>query len=286
MKKNIAILVCGQVRNSDLGNNIICINNLFSNSFKEKVITHKNLEEHNINIFFSVDNINKTKLDDLCGSNLKGIFETDNENINSEINLEEINKNYMNYHYNRKNNLEKFPLCIGVIKDSQIAQTQKFYKVYCGYKLMLNYENKNNLKHDYILLLRPDIFFCSSIDFTCIIEENNFELLSAWDYGFFGKYEIMCHLCNLIKCYGIYNLGEQMYAEKVVSNIIPKRQVDSKCILYNYYTYVKPFYTWCESPEVQIVEHILKYCMEKEIHFDKLNSDMLLYTISLVPDRK
>jgi hypothetical protein len=286
MKSNIAILVCGQIRNSNLGNDLInCTSNKFANSFKNCILNSKNIEEHNINIFFSVDNINANKLNYLCGNNLKGIVETDYESIANDIDLEELKLKHIEYHNNRKNNHDKFPLCTPDILESQITMINKFYKVYSGLKLMLNYENNHNFRHDYILLLRPDNFFSNSIDFTHIIS-TNFELLTSWDVGFFGNYKIMIHLCSLIKYYGFYNLGEILYSEEYVSRLIPNRQINTDDILYKYYTYPEVFYCWSESPEVQIVEHILKYCIENDIHFEKLNSTILFSIIFLNPDRK
>lgn len=275
--KKIAILVCGQIRNSNLGNESYCNDNTFSNDFKKYIINESNLSEYYINIFFSVNNINKNKLNDLCGNNLKGLIELDYEFADPEIDINQLKNNYYNYYNNRKNNPEKYPLCKTL--SPRDTYVYKFYKVYCAYKLMINYENKNNIRHDYILLLRPDNSFNYPINFNYIIE-NNLELMNTWDHIFLGKYNIMCHYCNLVFCYGIYNLGEKMYKQEYVSNIIPPNDN------YNYYTYINKWSCWSESPEVQTVEHIVKYCIENNINFDKLNSSILKNLGSVVETRK
>lgn len=275
---NIAILVAGQIRNSDLGNAPYCNNTEFTTDFKTNIMNEEILKNYNLDIFFCVDNINTSKLRDLCGSNLKGVLELDKENISEALDLTTLESQYLTYYHYRQNNTDKFPCNISGPRG--INYIQKFYKTYCAYQLMADYENKLNIKYKYILLLRPDnrIYknFIEMFDYIC---NNNVELMSCWDWGFLGKYDIMCHYCKLILLYGKYNLGEIKYDLDLVSNIIPSDNL-------NYYTYIKQWSCWTESPEVQSVEHFATYCMRNKIQSNKLNSSVMRGMIGIVCDRK
>jgi hypothetical protein len=67
----------------------------------------------------------------------------------------------MEYYNYRKNNNN---LISGVVSNPRECQIYRFYKLLCAYKLMINYENNNNIKHDYIAICRPDSIFHDNLN--------------------------------------------------------------------------------------------------------------------------
>jgi hypothetical protein len=124
---------------------------------------------------------------------------------------------------------------------------------------MNNYENKHNIKYDYIIRLRTDSFFKQNIynSIKILDDDNNKHILLSWDWGFLGRYDIMVHICKLIFKYGEYNYGEIKHDNLFTSKI--------GCD--NYLNLSKTTWPcWSESPEVQLFEHILTYVYEKNLN--------------------
>lgn len=97
-------------------------------------------------------------------------------------------------------------------KPAEFVWDQYYFLRKCT-EMLINYENKNNIKYDYIIRLRPDMFTLSPF----IIEEKikdkeDTDLFSVansyhcgWlsEYFFFGKAEIMKTICfNFFEFYG------------------------------------------------------------------------------------
>ena len=101
MKKKIAILICGEIRNNILGDN--GDNCQFGDSFKTHLLNEDILLEYDINIFFVTDKINREKTIEYFGESIKGLLQLSRETIDEELDLGELTKNYLNY-YKIKNN--------------------------------------------------------------------------------------------------------------------------------------------------------------------------------------
>ena len=275
--EKIAILVCGQIRNSNLGykhNNTI-----FSNDLKNNLLSKEITDNYDINIFFCVDEINKESLSKCCGNYLKDVIQLNYENIEEPLDLEKIEKNYFNYFENRINNRDKYPLYKSINQRS--SYVHKFYKLYCAYKLMLKYENNNKIKYDYIMYLRPDCTI--TVNFYPYIKqfiEQQLEYTAALECIYFGKYNIMCHLCELVLCYGKYNIGEIIHEQNYYIQMKHYRQAD------HYYKWNDIATCWGESPEVQVVEHILNYCYKNNISSNFLSNIIDDGVFQLIFDRK
>ena len=262
-KKNIAVLLVGEIRSNSLGTGN---NNEFIETFNRNILNDAVLNEYNVNIFFVTDKLCKERTIEYFKSNLKGLLQVSCETIEeeTEVNLQEIFDNYLTYYECRKNNSDKYPIKTAP-RESQI---HKFYKLFLAYKLMKKYEDLNGFQHDYIVKIRPD----SSTSFNFYndiktLEHNNLHMLFSWDYAYFGTYDIMSHVCKLIFVYGKYNYGEMIhdinYTRRIYANT---PGVDYADIYYK----CPDWASWLESPEVQLAEHILEYCYKKNISFYKL----------------
>lgn len=199
------------------------------------------------------------------------------EDIEDPLNLNELINKYNEYFNYRNNNPNKYSM-ITIPRPSHIY---KFYKLYVAYKLMIEYEKKNSFQHDYILKIRPDTFTRNNL-YDCIklLEYNNLEILFEHDFAYFGRYNIMCHICNLVLCYGKYNYGEIIHDTQYTQQIIKR----SSSFTYDYLELAKNVWgDWSESPEVQLFEHVLNYCYINNISYDKLSPDLNL--IGICEDR-
>jgi hypothetical protein len=274
MSKNIAILVCGQIRRSAL---YMGDDYRFQDTFVKYILSKDVCENYNINIFFVVDKINKEKLYNIFDNFVKGLLQLDYENIKEPLNLNELDKKYLDYYNNRKKNTDKYPI-VDLPRNSYI---HKFYKLYCASKLMDDYEKINNIKHDYVMYLRPDTIFTTDLyPHIKRFEHENLEFMCALEYGYFGKYKIMNYLYDLILNYGEYNYGEILHDNCFTRNIRHHENffcdINSNIIDYHNFS-EKLWRCWSESPEVQVIEHILKYFYENNISYKKLSFFMPIY---------
>lgn len=260
MKKKIAVLIVGQIRTNSLGKGN---NTSFENEFKQSILNDEILKNYDVNIFFVTDRIIKEKAYNYFGEKLKGIMETDYEDIDEPLNLNELLNKYMEYYNFRKNNPDKFP----IVTHSRQSYIYMFYKLYIAYKLMIEYEVKNDIKHDYILKIRPDCNINSNLnEHINYFENNNLEIMVNYDSAYFGRYDIMCHICKLILCYGKYNFGEIKHDIEYTKQLTYYYSNEIE-----YLNLSNIWSCWCESPEVQLFEHILNYCYNNNINYKKLS---------------
>jgi hypothetical protein len=275
--KKIAILVGGQIRNSDLGYK--GNNTTFSHDFKHNILSKEITDNYDVDVFFCVDEINKEALENCCGNYLRGVIQLNKENIEEPLDLDELEKNYLSYYENRRNNPDKYPLCKA--HGPRVSYIQKFYKLYCAYKLMLKYQTQHNVNYDYILYLRPDCAFARNFyDYIREFEERNLVYTAALEVAYFGKYDIMCHLCELVLCYGKYNFGEILHEENIYTEMKHDRHAE------HYYKWGEMANCWSESPEVQAVEHIMNYCYKNNISSTSLTNIIDGGSFNLIIDRK
>ena len=271
IKKKIAILITGEIRSNSLGTGS---NTTFVDTFKKNVLNNDVLNNYDINIFFVTDKIDKNKAHEYFGEYLKDLLQVSFQDIDEPLNLDILISNYLNYYNYRKNNPELFPIVIA----SRQTYVYTFYKLYVAYKLMKDYETKNLFKHDYILRMRPDSSLETNFYHDIVsLEKNNYEIMFSWDLAYFGKYDIITHICNLIHIYGKYNYGEINHDVNYTRNILNGHNLD-------YLNLSTLWNCWSESPEVQLVEHILSYCYKNNIDCKQLNP--FFNSINLFNDRK
>jgi hypothetical protein len=258
-RKKIAILIVGEIRTNSLGKGN---NTGFVDTFKKNFLNKDVISNYDINIFFVTDKIDEEKANNYFGDYLKGLIQVSKQNEN-DLNLNEMINNYMNYYNYRKSNPDKYPI---TLPRSSYIHTN--YKLYLAYKLMKEYEETNIFNHDYILKIRPDMKFTNNFyDDIKNLENNNLEISFCWDFSYFGRYDIMSHICKLIFLYGKYNYGDIKHDTKYTRNII--------FCTYDYLDLSSKLWdNWCESPEVQLFEHVLDYCYKNNIDYNKLSPNL------------
>ena len=250
--KKIAILINGQMRTNSLANGP---NTSFETTFKEYILSKEMRDNYEVNIFLVTDKANDEKVYNYFGNYLKGFVMQNYDNHDDILDSSNCVKKYLECYNYRKNNPDKFP----IVTNPRSEVMYIFYRLYFAYLLMNNYENKHNIKYDYIIRLRTDSFFKQNIynSIKILDDDNNKHILLSWDWGFLGRYDIMVHICKLIFKYGEYNYGEIKHDNLFTSKI--------GCD--NYLNLSKTTWPcWSESPEVQLFEHILTYVYEKNLN--------------------
>ena len=148
---------------------------------------------------------------------------------------------------------------------------------------MIKYENLKDFQHDYILRIRPDTWIPDTFyDKFNFFEQHQLEVFFDWDWCFFGKYDIMSHICKLVLCYGKYNYLDVKHSAIYTGNILDLKSRFTDIDYLDLYSRV--WDNWHESPEVQLVEHTMHYIYINNISADKLSST--LNAICFIPDNK
>lgn len=266
--KKIAILISGKMRTNSLANGP---NTSFETTFKQYILNNQITDNYEVNIFLVTDKANDEKIYNYFGNYLKGFVMQDYDNHDDILDSSNCVKKYLECYNYRKNNPDKFP----IVTNPRIEVMYIFYRLYFAYLLMNNYENKHNIKHDYIIRLRSDLFFKQNIyNYIKILDDdNNKHVIFNWDWGFLGRYDIMVHICKLIFKYGEYNYGEIKHDELITSKI--------GCANYLNLS-IQWASCWSESPEVQLFEHVLNYIYEKNLDSNAIENYSF---VDLFPDR-
>jgi len=248
--KSIAILFTGQIRNNELGDNLIT-NKSIVNSYNKFIFTERFKKEFTCDIFISTDNINLNKANKYFGTALKNIH-LHNNNYYKKI-PQKILKDEQ-YYYNR----------IGIkIDEDGISNkpwtVRQYYKLYDCYNLLEDYKNPNS--YDYIARIRLDSIIMKDI---CEVINDNFsdpklQYIGSWDKYSIGKPEIMkAYLTTVEKNYGMYNPAKRNII--FVKNIVP----------YCEYANWQKKTPWRYAAEVQSFETLYDYCQKNNFNPDEI----------------
>ena len=243
IKKRIAIIYSGQIRSNSLSDNYTSDNIILEET--TKYFLNSNFKEkYDYDIFFSVDNINVEKAKKYFGDNLKNIHITESDWLMtpisySFIDFQEVYNKYMQINFQN---------CM-----NHSYSLYQYYRLHCGYLLSKDYEEKNNIKYDYYVRIRPDIRLMQDINplFT-IIETTNKQIIF--------EHEQLCIFTNIfeelfdfIKYYGVFNNCISNYD---IFNHLKKREID-------FY----PQNTMRFCPERQIMEYVNFIINKKNMSF-------------------
>jgi hypothetical protein len=246
-KKKVGIIYSGQMRSNSLSNSynedyiiLDSINKNFLNTqFKNK---------YNYDIFFSVDDINIEKSKNFFKDNLKNIHITEKNWFMNNIKNQLIPYEYFYDKYLQIN----FEGC-----ENHINSLYQYYRLYCGYELLKDYEQKNNIKYDYYIRIRPDIRVMQDINFLLDILENDIkEIIFEHEQLciFTNKYE---DIFNFIYYYGFF-----------------KNPVDKFNNIFN--LFIKDFNGMVDDkisrycPERQIIEYVNMLIKNNNKNFKKI----------------
>jgi hypothetical protein len=216
----------------------------------KSIMTPTVLEEYDVNIFFITDHADPHKVSEYFGSRIKKLVQLDFEDKHL-VDLEEVIKKYHVYYTYRKSNPHLFPHVLGP-RDSY---PHYFYKIYYACHEMKEYEQRENVTHDIIFVIRPDTHFINHVNpFLKQLEVDSYiQIFMSRDWGYFGRRDLFLSIAELIWDYGKYNFREVIQHDAMVN------------VENNYYLLGEYFAPGDgnrpESPEVQLYETIMEYCV-------------------------
>lgn len=148
MKKKIAIMFTGQIRNNSLGENNT--DNTILDSISKHLINAEFKENFDYDIFISTDKIDINKTVNYFGENLKNINFTEQNWYYSPISTEiEKYEYFYDKYLETIKNLPQYNNYIGPLYQN--------YRIYCCYKMVLDYEISNRIEYDYFIKIRLDV---------------------------------------------------------------------------------------------------------------------------------
>ena len=220
------------------------------------------IEINDIDIFISThktdrDNIsiNKNELQTIYGNNLKDVFfAEDDTNINDFIKyftnkLKLVDSKLYDEIYNILINIDhisdlqkylnklnkKFGSWYYINENSYQYVLRELFEVYHrekAYQMMLKYKEKNNIKYDYVIIYRPDLYFTNKLDIKNIILDDkivyiriNFFILTTYTsikkiiYDIYNNYYNLDEIENYIDKYICSNKHEFFLRWKYLSEM-------------------------------------------------------------------
>jgi hypothetical protein len=247
MKKHVGIIYSGQLRGNSLNKN-------FTKDDKVLEATNKFLfnEEFKKNftydVFFSVDDtIDIDKAKDFFGENLKNIHITENDWYMNSI---DDTIPSFSYYY------EKY--CQIDFKGFADHKNEiyQYYRMYCCYNMLKNYQKKNNITYDYLVRIRPDILLMQdTMQIFNLLENSNKQIFIEHEQLCIIKYELE-DIFRLIEFCGKYN---KPIKDKMSIYLYLSAGLDEPSSEY--------IYRFC--PEYQFVEHIYYTLKKKNYDFFK-----------------
>lgn len=195
IKKRIAIIYSGQMRSNSLSDNYTndniileaTVKNFLNNTFNEK---------YDYDVFFSVDSINIEKAKLFFSDHLKNVHITE-----TNVLMEPITHSFIDFQkiYNKYMQID-FENCM-----NHSHALYQYYRLNCAYLLSKDYEEKNNIRYDYYVRIRPDIRLMQDINpLFNIIETTNKKIIFEHEQLciFSNKFE---EIFNFINYYGFFN---------------------------------------------------------------------------------
>jgi hypothetical protein len=246
IKKRVAIIYSGQMRTNTLSDNYTS-DNIILEATTKYFLNKTFKENYEYDIFFSVDNMNIEKAKLYFGDNLKNVHITESDWLmspisHSFIDFQEVYNKYMK---------TDFQNCL-----NHSNALYQYYRLHCGYLLSKDYEEKNNVKYDYYVRIRPDIRLMQDIN-------PLFNIIKTTNKQIIFEHEQLCIFTNIfeelfdfIKYYGVFNDSISNYE---LFNHLKKREI-------NFY----PEHTMRFCPERQIMEYVNFIINKKNMRFKEV----------------
>ena len=155
---------------------------------------------------------------------------------------------------------QKYKIAPDNITHEEFIHWSMFYSMWSANNIKKQYENKNNIKYDFVIRARFDCAVLSSIDVT---EYNNNTVLVPWvhrgttlmDWFNFSSSEIMDIHANVWKCMSVYKnggvqmtSGEELLTAHLNANSIKFTAINKDVKLIR--TNVKSRQTWIHSDKL------------------------------------
>ena len=204
MKPRVAILYSGNMRANSL-NPSFTKDNLILDATKKYLLNNDFINKYDYDVFFSVDDLHLEKATTYFGENLKNVHLTEKNwylkpltNCTPDFSI--YHKQFLENDFQGKNTHE--------------YAIYQYYRLYCAYNMMKEYQTEANIKYDFIVRIRPDIRLMQNV-------MPLFNMLENTDYLIFSEHEQLCivkyelhEMFNFIKYIGSFN--ESISAKRYV----------------------------------------------------------------------
>jgi hypothetical protein len=243
MKKRVGIIYSGQLRSNGL-NPEYKSDDIILEATRKYFLNDHFSEKYDYDVFFSVDTIDVSKAKEFFGDHLKNIHITETEWYMNEVDTKIPDYSY----YNSKFLSNDFQNC-----DTFEHSLYQYYRMYCGYNMLKDYQTKNNIKYDYLVRIRPDIRIMQDLmPLFAILETTNKQIIM--------EHEQLCILTPYL---------EEMFA-------FVNYMGTYKGSLWDHmqrYTFLSrdglgyPDKIWKFAPEKQFVDYVYDFVSKKQLDY-------------------
>jgi hypothetical protein len=241
MKKKIAIIFSGQIRENSLGDSN---DSTILDSYNKYFFNNLFKETYDYDVYFSVDQINIDKAKEYFGSNLKNINLTEKSYfMNKTENIIDLDYDYFHQRYLNRD----FKGC-----DKNLHALYQFYRMFCGYK-MAKYE----YNYDIYIKIRPDSRMMQDINILLNEIEKGKKIICEHDHFFILTNELE-DVFNFINVCGDYT------SISVEENIKRYKHLIRSGVLYPDGTF-GPDHVMRFCPEKQFMDHIFSTLINRDI---------------------
>ena len=245
MKKRVGIIYSGQTRSNALNPNYTYDNIILESTFKY-LLNDEFKEKYDYDIFFSVDMIDCDKAKLVFGDHLKNIHILENDWYLNSIEQLPMPYDYFKEKYSKIN----FMGC-----ESYINGLYQYYRMYCSYNLLKNYQNQTNTTYDYLIRIRPDaLLMQDTMQLFNILESTNRQIIIEHEQLCIMKYKLE-DIFKLVEKYGEYN-----------EHINNKYNIYASFLSKSGKLY--PNNVMCFCPEKQFTDHIYHTILSKNMNFN------------------
>ena len=201
MKRRVAIVYSGQTRTNAL-NSSYKKDNVILDATNKYFLNDEFKSKYEYDVFISTDGIDITKAKEFFGSNLKNINITKEDFYLNKIDTSNV-KPY-EYYYNRYQEKTKDAKYNGQPVPNYIQNLHQYYRMYCGYNMLIQYQRATSTKYDYIIRIRPDSRIMRNISTLMnILDTTDAQVITEHDQLTIFKYNLV-DILKLITCYGDY----------------------------------------------------------------------------------
>ena len=191
--------------------------NIILDATKKHLLNDDFIKKYDYDVFFSVDNIDIQKATDFFGENLKNIHLTEKKWFLRAP--KESITDWSIYH-------KKFLANDFKGKQTHENGVYQYYRLYCAYNMMKEYQTETNITYDFIVRIRPDIRLMQNVmPLFNMLEKTDYLIASEHEQLCIVKYELH-EMFNFIKYIGSYN--ESISAKRYIYNHYMRKEQGSE----------------------------------------------------------
>jgi hypothetical protein len=244
MKKRVGIIYSGQMRSNSLNSDYKEDNIILEYTSKHFLNTEFQ-EKYDYDVFFSVDTIDISKAKEYFKDHLQNVHITESNWYLNEI--EEKIPEFASF-YDKYLQID----FQGYTNHSHLLY--QYYRIFCGYKLLKDYEKKENICYDYLIRIRPDLIIMQDImPLLDILETTTKQIIMEHEHLYIltRDFEKVFHL---IEYYGIYREPLNSIDTNIIQHFFQKEVL--------YADHIMQF-----SPEQQLIQHIYQMTLDKQLNW-------------------